>query len=394
MDRIALFQYEWPFLSYTSNLALKLAESGYFVDYFQKDCSLNFFQPDAISNHKNISVYSLSLSRVEKWGEKVLRKMFEVPSPTPEDEIISKWAFKKSLDIIKKKSYKCFIGIEKKGLIWAGEMAEIVPVPYIYFNTELYIEDHPVRNEQGFEQLRKKERKYHRLSRATIIQDSDRADVLLKANEISSTDLVYIPISILGDINEKRDHYFHETFKVPRDKKIILCLGQIMKGRLSFELAKASKNLDDGYVMVLHGPAGKDVVETLKSYSNEKLIISEKLVPSQMLRQLAASAYIGLVIFNNDCSNNRLTAVSSEKIAYYTQSGLPIIALDIGNYRKLMEAYPCGELIGDIKDLNSAIDKITKNYEYYCRNSYAAYSERFNFERHYHILQAYLERMN
>jgi glycosyltransferase involved in cell wall biosynthesis len=233
------------------------------------------------------------------------------------------------------------------------------------------------------------------MSKATIIQDADRAEVLLRANEINQTNLIYVPISVLGDTNEKRYNYFNDTFNIGIDKKIILCLGLITKNRLSHELADVARSLDDAYIMILHGPGEKEEIKQLAvKFSSSNLIISDKLVPHSLMKIMISSAHVGLVFFDKINANNRLTAFSSEKIALYLQSGIPIIGLDMGNYRRLMNRYHCGELVSEFKELPEAINKIMNNHASYSRNAYLAYREIYSLEKHVQSIQKYLEKMN
>ena len=157
MHRIAIFQYEWPILSYTINLAMKLAESGYLVDYFTKDCSLNFADYNQLKENKNVFMYVYSTNKKQKIGNIIISL---IPLVNRKCNIISHNILSRSVDVIKNNTYKCFIGIEKKGMIWAGKVAEIHHVPYIYYSLELYIEDIPVfQNDKKFVDLRKEEKK-------------------------------------------------------------------------------------------------------------------------------------------------------------------------------------------------------------------------------------------
>ena len=97
--------------------------------------------------------------------------------------------------------------------------------PLIYYSLELYIEDHP--DIKGYSYLRKAEKKYHRLCGATIIQDRLRAEALMEYNEIGTTDLIYFPISVRGDIVEEKSGFFHRKYKINEAKKLILYFGLI-----------------------------------------------------------------------------------------------------------------------------------------------------------------------
>jgi hypothetical protein len=98
-------------------------------------------------------------------------------------------------------NYKCFIGIEKKGLIWAGLLNREYKyhIPYLYYSLELYIEDHPIRfTDKFFPRLRKLEKRFHREAAATIIQDSMRAKVLFESNHIEKQPVILVPVSLRG----------------------------------------------------------------------------------------------------------------------------------------------------------------------------------------------------
>jgi glycosyltransferase involved in cell wall biosynthesis len=97
-----------------------------------------------------------------------------------------------------------------------------------------------------------------------------------------------------------------------------------------------------------------------------------------------------LGMYDNSCVNNRLTAFSSEKIALYLQSGVPIIAFDMGNYRDLMDAHQCGELIQDMPELPGAVDKILNSYDTYRVNAFSAYRDFYRYDQHFRAIREYL----
>src|SRR5205823_13462543 len=78
------------------------------------------------------------------------------------------------------RTYKLFLGVERNGLVWAGEMARRLNVPCAYFSLELYTNDFP--GNDDFRRLKRFESVYHELSRATIVQDVARAKILFEDN--------------------------------------------------------------------------------------------------------------------------------------------------------------------------------------------------------------------
>lgn len=398
MNRIAIFQHDWPLQIHTINLVVKLAESDYFVDLFIKNCHYNFIGLDQLKNNKNVSIHDFSFDRVQTNKRGIIGRIIHriiYLGYLFLDRTISKDDFIKSVNIIKNNHYKCFIGVEKKGLIWAGKVSAVQKVPYLYYNLELYIEDHPAFfNSSKFNKLRIKEKIYHKNAIATIIQDEMRGEVLIKSNNIEKTDMVYIHVALLEKVNKKKEVYLHDKFGISHDKKLMLYFGMVCEDRYSFKLAETLNYLNSDCIMVFHAHGKKRDINRLKKICGNKQIISLELVPAQSIKLIIGSASIGFAFYKNNCQNDRLTAFSSEKIALYLQSGVPIIAFDNDNYRKLMEIHHCGELINSFNELPYAIEKILKNPEYYRKNAFLAYDEFYNYEKQFINLKIYLDSMD
>jgi glycosyltransferase involved in cell wall biosynthesis len=279
--------------------------------------------------------------------------------------------------------------VEKKGLIWAGRLAEIVKLPHLYYSLELYLEDVPAfAGNKGFPILRREEIRYHRASQATIIQDKSRADALLRGSGMEKTDLLYLPVSPVGEENKNRSSLLYEQNEIPLDKKLILYFGMIAGDRRCFEVANAASRLKEDRLMVFHGFGPLRDISRLRSrkrYPN--IVLSLRQVPQAAIKDIISSATIGLVLYENSCDNDRLTAFSSEKIALYLQSGIPIIAFDIGNYRDLTDAYRCGELIRDVRELPEAVEKILADYDRYRERAFAAFRELYRYDNYFPAIE-------
>jgi len=205
---IAIFEYDWSIYHYVKDFVIKLAEAGYLVDIFLKDADfgLHFADTSEFSRFDGIRFFDFTTK--ETIGQalkhkyiKLLNKMAiacRVPRNYRPDQIIDRNVLSRSREIVKECHYDCMIGMEKKGLIWAGILAEADQCPIIYFSLELFIEDNPALFRSYH--IRDAERKYHKLAVATIIQDKHRAAVLLKANGIEQTNILHFPVSANGGI--------------------------------------------------------------------------------------------------------------------------------------------------------------------------------------------------
>jgi glycosyltransferase involved in cell wall biosynthesis len=391
-DRIALFQYEWPLQVHAMNLALKLAESGYQVDIFLKDCRTGFVVPGEQREKENITVYDLSrpLRQVRRIVRYLLGKAWFIKKHLP---LIAPAARQDALKRLGTQRYRCFIGVEKKGLIWAGILAQVLNVPFLYYSLELYLEDVPAfAGDKGFPVLRREEIKYHRLSSATIIQDRLRASALLRSNGIEKTDVLLLPVTFPDGENRNRSTRLYDQNNIPRHAKLILYFGMISEDRRCIEVAEAARHLKENRLLVFHGfGPRRDIIRLRSRGKYPNTVLSLKKVPQAAIKDIIASAAIGLVLYENCCDNDRLTAFSSEKIALYLQSGIPIIAFDMGNYRELTDAYRCGELITDVRELPGAVEKILDDYDQYRERAFAAYRDLYRYETYFPAIRKYLD---
>lgn len=381
--RIGVFEYDWSMYSFIREFIIKLAEEGYLVDVFQKDptISLKFADPEAFRRYSNVRYFNFKSSNTA--AQVSVRKLKQILAKLSVNcrqnarYFMDGDILRRSQNIITKSRYQCFIGIEKKGLIWAGCLAKIGRCPVIYYSLELYCEDHP--DIKHYSYLRKEEEKYHRRCRATIVQDRLRAKVLLQYNDIRNANLIYYPISVRGPIVESKAAYLRRKYKIGESMKILLYFGLIQDQRFSGNLIKIAAFLRDDMVLVLHGFGKQEYLTHLRSMVDmERVILSCELVPEEGIVDVISSATIGLALYENSSSNDRLAAFSSVKVAYYLQCGVPIIASDSESFRELVNAYKCGELINSINEIPAKAEMILQNYDSYREQAFIAFRQFYD----------------
>ncbi len=392
--RIGIFEYDWSMYGFIKNFIIELAEAGYLVDVFQKDPSttLDFTNTEQFRDYHNVRYFNFKTSNT--LSQKILRKSKAVLGRLSEDyrqspkSFIDAQILRRSKEIITESEYQCFIGIEKKGLIWAGILSQIYGCPLIYYSLELYLEDHPrlaadlATREYSY--LRKMEKKYHQLAGATIIQDRLRAEALLKYNEIEFTNLLYLPISVRGDIVESRSGYLHEKYQIGRAKQLLLYFGLIQDERFSADLVRIASCLRDDVILVLHGYGDPAYLAHLQSIAAvNRIIFSFDLVKEENIIDVISAATIGLALYENTNSNDRLAAFSSVKVAYYMQCGVPLIAFDSESFRELMDAHKCGELITSTEEIPQAVQKILNDYDRYREQAFMAFKQFYEFDENF-----------
>jgi glycosyltransferase involved in cell wall biosynthesis len=395
--RIGIFEYDWSMYSFIRDLAIKLTESGYTVDIFHKDPNfgLDFTNIELFKHNSNVRYINFRTSntlsckiarKIKKFLGKLSRNYLQNPKNIIDREILLK-----SKRIVAKSKYQCFIGVEKSGLIWAGMLAQLYGYPLIYYSLELYLEDHP--DIDGYSHLRKAEKKYHQLSRATIIQDRARADALMKHNEIGTTDLIYFPISVRGDVVENKSCFFYQKYKIKETQQILLYFGLIQDERFSTDLVRIASLLKDTNKLVLHGFGEQTYLDYLQSIADKnRVLFSLDFVPEEKIIEVISSAAIGLALYPDTSSNDRLVAFSSVKMAYYMQCGIPVIAFDSESFRELINAYKCGELINSIDEIPQKVEKILSEYESYRKQAFMAFRQFYDFDKNFNKFNLDLER--
>lgn len=394
--RIGIFEYDWTLYSFVKDFAIMLAEAGYIVDIFQKDplLSPNFSSSDNTDRLGNVRIINFHI--VESLVYKIIRKIKKIISRIDKNyllnpkNLLDRGVLRKSKRIFDANEYICLIGIEKKGLIWAGLFARMKNLPLVYYSLELYIEDHPgmaaALKTREFSSLRIVEKSVHQNAGATIIQDPRRADVLMKYNQVESTRIMYLPISVRGSIIKKSSDFFVRNLMIHPAKKVLLYYGMIQDARFSTAMVRMADELNGDTVLVLHGYGETEHLSKLQVIANaEKVRFSLNLVPDKEITTVISSARIGLALYLNNNSNDRLTAFSSVKVAYYMQCGVPVIAFHSESFDELMNEYQCGELINSVDEIPQKVEAILKDYELYREQAYQAFERYYNLDKNFQV---------
>ncbi len=398
--RVAVFQYQWALTSSTVNMVKMLAAHGYAVDLFLCNSVQHLVDFDQLAGTENVHVFSYHirprslLQRLLARGRRLLARG-KRPGSLSAADFIDRETFSLAAEEIEKNRYGLFIGVEKKGLLWAAEMAAPGGVPYIYYSLELYVEDHPLfQNDAVFARLRELEIAAHNKALATVIQDPFRAEVMRRYNNMENMQTLYLPISVWGRGRTDKSSFLHERLHITPDKKIILYFGKIDPGRFCREIIRASATLSSDYVVVLHGYGRPDVLEEIRQAGvSDQLLLSLDLVGEECIPELIASAHIGLLFYDTSFSNDALTAFSSEKMALYCRAGVPVISFTNACYQQLYEEFRCGEGIACFDDFSAAVARIDKEYAVYRTNALQAHEKYFDFAKNFTAVLASLEQM-
>lgn len=408
--KIAVFQAFINVQSQLGYMVKTLSEEGFEVDLFVHECNTEYFK---IIEDERIRVHQIDrpcaeisqkrtrvgVNHITSWFKKskmppiairlmdllklLLRKHIPEFMLPRGEKLIPRMLLEAALSKIRDGNYACLIGVEKAGLIWAGLIGESTGLPWIYYSLELYTSDHDYYYEGNFVRYRRAEKRYHQKAIATIIQDQDRADVLFKDNGIKGGKAIFVPVSIMGEVIKKKSDYLREEHHIPKDKVVVLQFGLIFERRLCKEVMIEAHKFDDDICLIMHGdiPDNKEIYRHLTL--SGKIILSEKLIPSSEIGDLISSSDIGLVFYRKNPINDYLVASSSEKLALYLQSGIPVVMFDYPSFAQINDKYQFGVCIGKLEELEQAISKIRNNYSYYRENAFAAFTDHYEYRRNF-----------
>lgn len=419
--RVAVFQANWPLQVHTTNVVELLTRRGYAVDLFLYGVPRDFADVSVPAVNEHVSIIDLSslahdessnvvathpapanptatairqssllrpakllVRRLRAWREtaKFLLRIGDL------EHVLPTGVLESSGGHLRRKRYRLFIGIERAGLIWAGEMGRRLGVPTAYYSLELYTNDSPQFSGRPFRRLKRLESRYHRRSRATIVQDSDRARILLADNRVRERAVVvhHVPVSLLGMPLREKSHYLHDRLGLAHHLKIILLLGQVHAERYSHAAISAAQDFPEDWVLVVHGPAYGNVqllADLTRLNTRGRARISTDLIPESELADLVASADVGLAFYSPATVNEYWTGRASEKVARYAQAGVPMIAFDYPSFRGVFERYTCGRVIGEVSDLKGELETIFASYNAYRNGAFEAYEKVYEFSNHF-----------
>jgi len=409
--RVAIFQAEWALSINTANLLTMLARNGFISELFVYN-SMDFCDLEDMEESPQIIIHwishikkgmdsvwfkrgtsKLTVSSEKKKKKKVFTLFKKVIKNIidlfflclkVDRGIIPQKTIKKSLNLMEPNTYQCLIGIEKKGLIWAGQIGKMRNEPFLYYSLELYTWDYPGYY-RFFSSRRVKyaEERYHGQSKATIIQDERRAQYLLADNKVKNNQILLLPVSLLGSPRREKSDFFQKKFSFKNNHKIVLQIGQIAPFRFGFELAHVAQRFPDNWKMVLHGWGKRSSLEEiLKVDAGKKVTLSLERQKWNQLYNVVTSAHIGLVLYKSKTMNDYLTAFSSEKLALYLQCGLPVITFDYEGY-EIIEKMKCGVCINSLQDLPQAVDHIINHYSVYRENSFSAFEKYYEYSSYF-----------
>jgi glycosyltransferase involved in cell wall biosynthesis len=287
--------------------------------------------------------------------------------------------------------YKCIIAVDPQGLVIAKKLASLIHVPLVYYSLELLL-SYEVKDKRDRD-LKLQEQQLCKKAAFVITQDKERAELLARDNDISTGRILCIPNSPLGKAERRQSDYLRIKYNISADKKIILHSGSIYTWTCILELIHSTFAWPADWVLVCHTRHASSTLNpeylTALRYLGKlgKVIFSFDPLPQEEYPLLVQSADIGVAFYSIQNTttytqdNIRFIGLSSGKLAYYLQSGLPVLVNEIPSLRRLVTTYKCGLVVDDPADTHYAIKHLLSDYETYSNNAVECFRKEFAFEQ-------------
>lgn len=290
------------------------------------------------------------------------------------------------------KPYYLIFAIDQQGLIQANFFNKFSQIPLVYYSLEILFKGE-LKNPEALK-LKEKEISLSQQAKYIIVQDKERAGLLAKENQIPLNKFIFIPNAPPAKKETKRTSYLHNKFSLKKNSRIALYAGSLYSWAGLDKVIRSIKLWPKNWLLVIHSRPGKTQtreISILKKLSPRKRVFfSLKPLKLSTYEKLVKAADIGLAFYfpipgsSTAQKNIKHLGLSSGKIAYYLQSGLPLIINQEPSFSKIVEQEKCGLVIKDCSDVGRAIKKIDADYKKYSQNARRVFKKYFNFEKNFY----------
>lgn len=280
------------------------------------------------------------------------------------------------------------------GLVGASIAARRLGVPHLHDCHELYLES------TSFVTYEKKvlqpiEKMYMRRADSVVVVNETIRDEYEKRYGVRGTVLRNAAPAVSEEVRS-RPVDLRGMAGVPHEAQVVLYQGGLVAGRGLDVLIRAAQFLPDGAHLVLIGKGGEQ--EALEALV-EELNVSDRVhflpaVEPGELPALTAAADVGVIPYQPVSLNNRFALPN--KVFEYTGAGIPFVAADLPELRRVADTERCGEVYDpyDPQQLAAAISTILDpgRYSHY-RTRADAFGRSNTWETEKKILEVEVRRL-
>jgi hypothetical protein len=284
-------------------------------------------------------------------------------------------------------SYDLMIGVDPDGLAMAAEMGGRAALGY--YSLELLLSDEIATPAER--RLKEQERALSRRAALVIVQDPDRAALLVADNALDPARVLLVPNAPMGPARRRPARAWHERFGLAPDSRVVLHAGSLGDWTGIEGLVASVPTWPAPWVLVVHTRYDGETsayIEGLAARSDrQRVFFSLKPVERLAYDGLVDSADVGLAFYvpTGESAftrqNVQTIGLSSGKLAYFLRAGLPVIVNRAASIGSLIDEAGCGIAVDDAARVGSALEHIAASYDEYSRAALCVFDERLDFRR-------------
>jgi glycosyltransferase involved in cell wall biosynthesis len=237
----------------------------------------------------------------------------------------------------------------------------------------------------------------------SIIQDDERAALLIRDNGLDPAKVLNVPNAPLGPARRRRSDYLRRKLGIPADHRIILHAGNLGANMGSHQLVDSTRDWPENWVLVCHtwlrfAEVERNYLAALRYLAApDRVIFSTEPVPASEYAELVSSADVGVTFYCPQPGvpmwgdNLRYIGLSSGKFAACAEAGVPILVNDVASLRRLVETYGCGAWTADPAVTRPGIERILADYDACCEGAVTCFNRELGVEAAFRKVLAHLD---
>jgi hypothetical protein len=281
--------------------------------------------------------------------------------------------------------YDCVIGVDPDGLELAASMAGGAPLAY--YSLELLLSTELTTPSE--QRQKQRERELSRRASFVIVQDEERARLLVEDNELDGRRVVLVPNSPPGSARRLPSRAWHARFGLAEPQRVVLHAGSLGAWTAIDRLVAAAAAWPEQWVLVVHTRYDADsspYVERLRSDADpRRVFFSLKPVERHAYDELIDAADVGLAFYVATSEsaytqrNIQTIGLSSGKLAYYLRAGLPVVVNREASIATQVEREGCGIAVDHPDAVSAALGDIAERYQAFSTAACRFFDEHLEF---------------
>jgi hypothetical protein len=288
-------------------------------------------------------------------------------------------------------AYDLIIGIDCDGVIEAQRVSMRADVPFAHLSFELLFSDELTSEYER--RLKAAERAASQAASLVIVQDPERARLLIDENQLDPSRIVLLPVSPSGRSIARHSGLLRTMHGISPDQTVVLHSGAFGDWTYADELIRSASSWPDGFVLVVHTkyrPGRNDrFVEEIRARGASNVVLSTEPLGPDDYDEMVASADLGLVLYKPvpgsplTQRNIRCIGLASGKFSSYLRAGVPVVSVAQQTYAELLTDYDFGANIDAIDALPRALESLRTHLDWHSAEASRLFAERLDFDIHW-----------